>query len=87
MILVQRQRRNLAEQFNASAQKLTALRVRDLSQEDAQRLQTVMGDMFDLFNTNGDGVVDISELFSSLTVLCRGGSSTLAIKSAAAFSV
>ena len=87
MILVQRQRRNLAEQFNASAQKLTALRVRDLSQEDAQRLQTVMGDMFDLFNTNGDGVVDISELFSSLTVLCRGGSSTLAIKSVAAFSV
>ena len=47
MILVQRQRRNLAEQFNASAQELTALRVRDLSQEDAQRLQTVTGDMFD----------------------------------------
>ena len=59
----------------------------DLSQKDAQRLQTVMGDMFDLFDTNGEGVMDTSELFSSLAVLCRRGSSTLAIKSAAAFSV
>ena len=48
------------EQFDASAQELTALRVRDLSQEDAQRLQTVMGDMLNLFDTNGEGVLDIS---------------------------
>ena len=58
-----------------------------MSQEDAKRLQTVMVDMFDLFDTNGEGVMDMLELFSSLTVLCRSRSSTLAIKSAAAFSV
>ena len=50
--------------------------MRDLSQEDAQRLQTVMGNKFDLFDTNGEGVMDISELFSGLAVLY-----TLAIKS------
>ena len=43
--------------------------------------------MGDMFSTNGDGVLDISELFSSLMVLCRGGGSMLAMKSAAAFSV
>lgn len=42
------------------------------NQEEAARLQVVMRRLFDLFDMNGDGVVDFSELVSGLSVLTAG---------------
>ena len=39
---------------------------------DPDRLQVILDRMFDLFDTDGNGVVDFSELASGLSVLCGG---------------
>lgn len=43
-----------------------------LSDIDVQRLNFVVERLFDLFDSNSDGVVDFTELASGLSVLCNG---------------
>ena len=51
---------------------------------DPDRLQVILDRMFDLFDTDGNGVVDFSELASGLSVLCGGSRDD---KAKAAFSL
>ncbi len=51
---------------------------------DPERLQTILDRMFDLFDMDGNGVVDFSELASGLSVLCGGSRDD---KAKAAFSL
>ena len=40
---------------------------------DTATLHNMAAALFNLFDTNGDGVVDRQELYSALSVLCAGG--------------
>ena len=52
--------------------------------EDPQRFDVVLGRLFDIFDSDGNGVVDFSELASGLSVLCGGSRDE---KARAAFSL
>jgi Ca2+-binding EF-hand superfamily protein len=54
------------------------------SMADEDRTRVVLSRLYDIFDTDGDGVVDFTELSTGLTVLCGG---TRDEKAAAAFSL
>ena len=46
---------------------------RDNMERDPVRFKLVLAKLFKLFDRNGDGRIDFSEITTALTVLCRGG--------------
>ncbi len=42
------------------------------SHEDAERHRLILSRLFDVFDVNGDGTVDFTELSTGLSVLCGG---------------
>ena len=43
-----------------------------LSSADEDKVRLVLGRLYDIFDTDGNGVVDFTELSTGLTVLCGG---------------
>ena len=43
-----------------------------LSSENKDKVRLVLGRLYDIFDTDGNGVVDFTELSTGLTVLCGG---------------
>ena len=62
---------------------LSGARDTPLSPEEADTLRVVLSGLYGLFDTDGDGMVDFTELTSGLSVLCGGDRE----KAAAAFAL
>jgi Ca2+-binding EF-hand superfamily protein len=60
------------EAFNAVFEEIMTNRDGGASDDDADRARLVMSRLYALFDTDGDGVVDFTELTSGLSVLCGG---------------
>merc|ERR1740133_954647 len=72
------------EEFELVFEELAAARDVPLADDEEDQLRVMLGGLYDMFDADGDGSVDFTELSSGLTVLCGGDRDE---KAAAAFAL